>query len=418
MTYNVIVPFYQGGGGNSLAQIIMAEQAEILTGQTLSSLSDIVVAGSAGNFAALTSILPNRTEGDQSAFTQLRRSFKHTAKQSICGILRKDQLVRTTGHDLHHSIHEPENPFIDPQRSGYLSSITQTLAATASPLLFKDKTGDLHLDPTPLRDLMAECFGSETTLNDLEKPFLNFAMHYESDEMVCFSNIDKRRPRGLSSGEWKDYFLPNHGGQHTVIDTVMASIAAPTLFPSHNIAGKNYIDCASYMSPLPVIKNIFEMAGKHKENVHIHILYMGTCHQSGIIKSADDYNKRGSIQTQRAYIDSTSLSSLGRDFREIRGHYPDCVTIHEIDIDLPTLYNDQAFLRDPFNGSLKYLNAIEEMTKAAIKAKPDIVVAPMERVAEAKNTSVDPLAAFDRSISPLIPIGKVRASHPAVAKPY
>jgi len=85
MTQNLVLAFYAGGGGNSFSQIIMAEQGELRTGIRLFDNTDITSAGSAGNFAALTSMLPNNHK-TRSIFTPLRNRFKDVAKESIWAV--------------------------------------------------------------------------------------------------------------------------------------------------------------------------------------------------------------------------------------------------------------------------------------------------------------------------------------------
>jgi|GEM_PF-2711775 len=259
--------------------------------------------------------------------------------------------------------------------------------------------GSVHLDPTPLSEMVVQCFGMDKTLNDLPKTFVNFAHHHESGEHVCFSNIQQTRPEILSDGQWKDCFLNNHGGHHKIHDTVMASIAAPTLFPAHQIDGNHYIDCASFMSPLPIIKNIFAMAGKNKNGLHVHVLYMGTGIQKNLNASATEYNTKGTLKAQKEYINFRAMAHLKQEMRELREHYSKQVTIHTMDIEIPSQYKGHEFAHDPFNGSNTYLSAIEDITATQIENNPDIVVAPLERIAEAQEESIDPLTSFQRARS-------------------
>lgn len=387
MTKQIVLQFYAGGGANGLGQIMMAEAGEYLSGVSLREISDATAAGSVGNFTALTS-LQKRENPNISVFTLLRTQFRETAKLTICGAQREEQLVNGVIHDIHHSLHSPRNPFVDRSTSNFWNRFTKSFKSRASCAVLKDKTGLIHLDPTPLADMITSSFG-EITLNDIDQPYFSYALDQSEGDFVCFSNLGKSDALPIQKNNWSDAILLNKGGDYTLRDVVSASIAAPTLFQSHKTNGNHFIDCASFQSPLGLVRNLLRMMS---EDVHIHVLYMGTGRQENDVTSPETYNNLGSIHSQHAYINDIAMATLRREMRELRDVYSDKVTVHQIDAVLPSEYNGHAFARDPFNGSNLYMDAIEDITGDYIANNESLIRRPFEMVAEAKarSSSVDP----------------------------
>ena len=378
LTKHIVLQFYAGGGVNGLSQIMMAEASEKLSGVMLRDVVDITAAGSVGNFTALTS-LQKRINPDISVFTPLRETFKTVAKETMCGTKRQEQLVNGVTHDIYHALNAVASPFVDTMKSGIWGRFTQSVKNATACAVLKDRTGAIHLDPTLLSDMVTQSFG-DMSLNDLKSPYISYALDKNKADFLCFSNLQAVETPFLTSG-WSDAILTDKGGDYKLRDVVLSSIAAPTLFESHEAGGDHFIDCASFQSPLGVVRNILRMSG---QDTHIHVLYMGTGRQDRDVLSPQKYNNLGAIQSQRSYISDIAMATLKREMKELHDIYSEQVTVHQIDAVFPNEYKGHDFIRDQFNGSDSYLNVLEELTEDYIVKNEGNIRQPFEVVAEAR----------------------------------
>lgn len=391
MTKTITLAFWAGGGVWGQSQLLIADYITRKTGINLNDIIDVHAAGSIGNIAGLATATGK-------SYQDSMTSFRQCAENMMGGDLRETQLSRSIEHSLHHL--NQANPI--------------------KRRLFRNREGKIHLRHEELGNFLTETFGT-TRLCDLDKNFISFAHHMETNERIAFSHLHHNDY--LSPSGWD--VIPNHGSNHTLTDVTLASTAAPTVFGPHEINGNHYIDCANIWSPLPVIKNLFRMA-HNPEEIKIDILYFGTGIPEKDYWNADNYKNHGLLQMIADWNGATSSALFKHDLRELKADYADRVTFNAIDVPVPAQFNDAPYARDIFNGSAENMTSIETLTRFHLKTFGHYYTRIIETIAEKREreSSVDPLtisrkpSLLSRIIPPFLKAGIITPHQPMSPTPH
>jgi hypothetical protein len=391
MQKTLFVTHWPGGGVWGLAQLVQAAYTEEVTGMRMADLSDLHISSSIGSLAANALLVPSDVNPSVPKFqaNDLIDPFKECAAQMFGPDGIKAHYTHAVKRDLAKLIKGENGGLLRGGIARFLSSPKQAIHK-----------------PHHLMGIFLENYLGDIPMDDLLKSSIVYAHNMDRVERVCFASLKQDR---FDSDAWDAEIIPNHGSHHRLRDIIMATTAAPTVFGSVEIDGKNYLDLDHQHSPNGALTLAIESLRPHSAPTPILSAYGPpkpsvkmlkiTCGKESELRwDSALYNQQGPLAMMQDLNRMTARDQQNIDHRLLRKMIgPDNITWIGTDMsELPDCETDQSPSPSLFNGNRSNLEKIQDRARTYAAMQHDAIMRYADTVTEtrASEGSVDALTAF------------------------
>jgi hypothetical protein len=356
MIKTITVFDWPGGGTWGLHQLVFAHFIEELSGLPIAELTDVNYGRSVGAVGATSSLIRDVDDVTKPKFTMgsIIQTFYEVANDIFGDTDIRDHQARAVEHDLRR-FHEHEQ----------------------KRRLFRDNTGNMHLDHSKLSAALEGCY-NDTKFEDLLKSTVVLSQHFQSRVTYAHTHLDS----GLfDANKWS--VMQNLGNQTRVVDAVMCSTAAPTVFDSYSYdEGHNhYVDGAGSYGPTDLLLNLQKM---HDGPVKFNVITLGTGNVSCSKRDPREYSDSGFLRMGQGLNDSINYEMMHRDYERMKAMF-DGVRHTTFDTDLSNVQkNGEKYEYTPFAGTVTDLDFIIETAVASARSQHDQMMQTIEDICETR----------------------------------